>query len=91
VRAIEIGFERDDALIGGGEPLVEAVVLLAQRFALADLMRELRFQIGDLRAAISMAISTLVASAVRSRFYVLARPWRNSLQCCSDAASFFSD
>ena len=32
-RGIEIGFERDDALVGGDQPLVEPAVLLAQRLA----------------------------------------------------------
>jgi hypothetical protein len=50
-RAVEIGFERDDVLVGGGEPFVEADVLVAQRLCLADLLRELHFQIDDLCAA----------------------------------------
>ena len=49
-RIVEIGFERDDALVGGGEPLVEPAVLLAQRLAFADFLRELGVEVGDLRA-----------------------------------------
>ena len=50
-RGIEIGFERNDALVGGGKPLVEPLVLLAQRLGLAGLSCELRFQLDDLSAA----------------------------------------
>ena len=42
------------------------------------------------RAAISMAISARVASAVRSRFCVLASSWRRSPHSLCEAASFFS-
>jgi hypothetical protein len=48
---IEFGFERDDALLGGGEPLVEPAVLVAQRVGFPGLLRQARFQIGDLHAA----------------------------------------
>ena len=50
-RGVEIGFERDDALVGGGEPLVEPAVLLAQRLDFAGLLREAGFQVDDLGAA----------------------------------------
>ena len=50
-RGVEIGFERDDALVGDGEPLVEPAVLLAQRLAFAGLLREPGFQVDDLGAA----------------------------------------
>ena len=50
-RGIEVGFKRDHALVGGDQPFVEAAVLLAQRIGFAGLLRETRFQVGDLGAA----------------------------------------
>ncbi len=50
-RGVDVGFDRDDALVGGGKPLVEAVVLVAQRFVLAGFLRQTLLQFGDLRAA----------------------------------------
>jgi hypothetical protein len=50
-RGIEVGFKRDHALVGGDQPFVEAAVLFAQRIGFAGLLRETRFQVGDLGAA----------------------------------------
>ena len=49
-RGGDIGFERDNALFGGDQPFIEPAVLLAQCEAFPRPLREIRFQIGDLRA-----------------------------------------
>ena len=42
-RCIEVGFELDNALFGGGEAFVEPAVLFAQRLVLAGLLGEAGF------------------------------------------------
>ena len=49
-RGAEIGFERDHAFFGDHQPLVEAAVFVAQGGAFAGALRQIRFEIGDLRA-----------------------------------------
>ena len=81
-RGIEVGFERDDALVGDGEPFVEPAVFLAQRLCFRRSpasRRGSRSTIWARRAAISMAISALVVSVVRSRLCVVASSWRSAL------------
>jgi hypothetical protein len=50
-RGIEVGFERDNSLVGGGQPFVEPAIFFAQRLVFTGLLREALLQLGDLGTA----------------------------------------
>ena len=91
-RGIDIGFERDDALVGGGSrsssrrfssrSVLFSPVCCARRYSSSAICAR--------RAAISMAISALVVSSVRNRLCVVASSWRSVWHSLSEAAVFFS-
>ena len=87
-RGVEVGFERDDALVGGDQPFVEAAVLLAQRDGISPVSCARRdFQIGDLGARgrrYRWRSRPWWFPAVRSRLCVVARSWRSAWHSLSD-------
>ena len=62
-----VGLQFDDPLVGGVGVIEQNLVRLAQRPAIGSLLRQLAFEVGDLRAPGHISLASSVLSASRAR------------------------